>query len=129
MNARSIRNKPAGIKSELAKLGIDVLLFSESFLNDDDKDDLYLLDDYNMYRHDRVSIHRGGGLVAHIANDMTCSPGMFSHLNRGCLDIEIQWLYVQKGKGRKTIVANVYRPPRGNLLNFCNTIKALLLQK
>ena len=107
LNARSIRNKPAGLRDELDRKGIDVLLFSETFLNDTDEDGLYLFDRYNMYRHDRISVHRGGGLIAHISEQVTCSSDKFKHLNRGNPDIEVQWLLVQKGNSKKTIVCNV----------------------
>ena len=98
LNARSIRNKKAGLRQELGNKLIDVLLFSETFLNQLDDDFDYLLPNYNLYRHDRVSVHRGGGLIGHVTDSLTCSSEMFRFLNRGTIDIEVQWLFVQKGK-------------------------------
>ena len=43
LNARSIRNKKASLRNELDRKQIDVLLFSETFLNELDDDFQYLI--------------------------------------------------------------------------------------
>ena len=48
LNARRIRNNPAGLRAELDKKNIDILLFSETFLNDLDEDLEYIFSRYNM---------------------------------------------------------------------------------
>ena len=54
MNAQSIRNKFPILKKELQNQGIDILLFSETWLTSMDDDNDYCLDDYNLYRWDRA---------------------------------------------------------------------------
>ena len=128
LNARSIRNKTVEIKLELSNLFIDIILFSETWLNETDEDELYSFPRYNLFRHDRISIYRGGGLCAHVDEKITCSTDRFKHLNRSNENIEVQWLTSVKGNGKKSLICNVYRPPSGSLIIFCDTIKALLLQ-
>ena len=128
LNARSIRNKTTAIKIEFEKRDIDIILFSETWLNDTDDDDLYTFPRYNLFRHDRVSVYRGGGLCAYVDEKVSCSSDKFDHLNRSNDDIEVQWLLSIKGSLKKSLICNVYRPPNGSLLTFCDTLKALLLQ-
>ena len=128
LNARSIRNKTAGIKQELINKDIDIILFSETWLNDDDLDSLYTYPKYNLYRHDRISVYRGGGLCAYVDEGISCSIEKFKLLNLCNENIEVQWLYSVKGNGRKSVICNVYRPPNGSIVSFCDVMKALLLQ-
>ena len=90
LNARSIRNKTVEIKLELSKLFIDIILFSETWLNDIDEDNLYSFPRYNIFRHDRISIYRGGGLCAFADENVSCSAEKFRFLNRSSADIEVQ---------------------------------------
>ena len=55
-------------------------------------------------------------------------PDRFKLLNRCNDDIEAQWLLSVKGKSKRSLICNIYRPPSGSLINFCDTLKALLLQ-
>ena len=128
LNIRSIRNKIVQAKLELGKNDIDILLFSETWLNDTDDDSLYEFPRYNMYRLDRVSIYRGGGLCAHVDESISCSADKFKFLNRGNENIEVQWLLSVKGNSKRALICNVYRPPSGSLIVFCDTLKALFLQ-
>ena len=128
LNARSIRNKTTGINQELMKEEIDIVLFSETWLNSDDTDTLYQFPRYNLFRHDRISVYRGGGLCAYVDENVLYSTDKFKHLNRGLAHIECQWLLSVKGTAKRSLICNIYRPPSGSVLDFCNTLKALLLQ-
>ena len=116
------------LKIELSKKDIDIILFSETWLNDTDEDGLYTFPKYNLFRQDRISIYRGGGLCAHVDETLACSVDKFKMLNRCTPDIEVQWLLSIKGNEKKSLVCNVYRPPNGSLQGFCDTFRALLLQ-
>ena len=69
---------------------IDIVLFSETWLNDTDLDGLYTYPRYNLYGCDRISLYRGGGLCAYVDENIACSVEKYSHLNRSNDDIEIQ---------------------------------------
>ena len=53
----------------------------------------YLFPRYNMYRHDRISIYRGGGLCAHVDENVLCSVDKFKHLNRQNDDLRFNGYY------------------------------------
>ena len=128
LNIRSIRNKLVEAKLELGKLDIDILLFSETWLNETDEDSLYSFPKYSLYRLDRVSVYRGGGLCAHVDEGISCSSDRFKYLNRGNENIEVQWLLSVKGNCKRAIICNIYRPPSGSVIAFCDTLNALFMQ-
>ena len=128
LNARSIRNKMSKLRAEISNIDLDIILFSETWLNDTDDDGLYSFPKYNMFRNDRISIYRGGGLCAYVDENISCSLNKFIHLNRSNDDIEAQWLLSVKGKSKRALICNIYRPPNGSIVSFCDTMRALLLQ-
>ena len=126
MNAQSIRNKFPLLQKELKGQEIEILLFSETWLTSMNHDDDYFLENYNLYRWDRIRRIRAGGLCAYIDDHLTCSSTALQHLNVSTLDIEIQWLRITKGKARQMIVGNLYRPPEGDKTVFVNLLKGML---
>ena len=53
-----------------------------------------------------------------INGNITYSENDLSHLNKSSINIEIQWIVFKSQKHRDIIVANVYRPPQGNIKLF-----------
>ena len=59
-------------------------------------------------------------MAAYIHNSFDFSDSELAHLNLSNNDIEIQWLTTPYIK--KLIIANVYRPPKGSIINFLDHI-------
>ena len=97
LNAQSIRNKFSVLKKELETQGIDVLLFSESWLTELNIDEDYIFEKYNLYRVDRARPINAGGICAYVHESILCSPIIYANLNKSDINIEIQWLKVNKG--------------------------------
>lgn len=128
LNARSIRNKMPQIKTELWNKGIDILCFSETWLTDINPSADFDLDGYNMFRLDRARVMRAGGVCVYVDENYSCDTEMYKHLNRSLIHIEIQWLVVTKGKAKKLLIANIYRPPEGEKAEFINILGGLVAQ-
>ena len=128
LNARSVRNKFAQIKIELWNKGIDILCFSESWLTSINKDSDFDLDGYNLFRVDRERPIRAGGICIYVSEELTCSSQILQHLNTSNIDIEVHWLVISKGKSKKIILGNVYRPPEGNKGLFIQSLQTLVGQ-
>ena len=47
-------------------------------------------------------------------------------MNKSNIDIEIQWVTVKKQNNTKMHIANVYRPPQGNIKNFLEYLRECL---
>ena len=111
LNARSIRNKFPQIKTEMWNKGIDILCFTETWLTSINLNVDFDLPGYNLYRVDRAREMRAGGVCIYVREDFSCDSCKFSELNMSNNQIEIQWLVVSKGKSKKMLIGNVYRPP------------------
>ena len=111
LNARSIRNKFPQIKTEMWNKGIDILCFTETWLTSINLNVDFDLPGYNLYRVDRAREMRAGGVCVYVREDFSCDSCKFSELNMSNDQIEIQWLVVSKGKSKKMLIGNVYRPP------------------
>ena len=111
LNARSIRNKFPQIKTELWNKGIDILCFTETWLTSINLNNDFDLPGYNLFRVDRLREMRAGGVCVYVKEDFSCDDQMFANLNKSNEQIEIQWLVISKGKSKKILIGNVYRPP------------------
>lgn len=129
-NLRSIRNKFLIVKREYSKLNNDIISFSETWLQEHDKDNMYILPNYTLYRQDREDMEKdgGGGLCTYVRTGLTCSSSKFEHLNVSNKFIEMQWIFFRRNKERKCILVNIYRPPEGDVNDFIARLKAALLQ-
>ena len=54
----------------------------------------------------------------YVKNSIQNSENNLMHLNKSSVDIEIQWVTIKKQNNRKMHIANVYRPPQGNIKCF-----------
>ena len=101
-------------------------MLEETFLNYSVDNNILGINNYNLpvFRMDRDdgSGRRGGGglcvyardkyTVSHIVDWNLCIP-----------DIEIMWVCLELQDTRKTYLANIYRPPSGNIKNFLELVE------
>ena len=58
---------------------------------------------------------RGGGLIYYIKNDLAIHTTIIGELSSISEDLEQLWVRIDKPKNGVKILANIYRPPTGNL--------------
>ena len=58
---------------------------------------------------------------------MTVSSHELCEMNMSTIDIEILWLTFDHPRMKKICLANVYRPPEGNIKKFCDKLEDQLI--
>ena len=128
LNICSLYRKLDEIKLLLHQSKLDVLFLNESWLNQSIGDLELLIPGYTLHRFDRdagAGKRGGGGLVAYTRNHYHFDE--ISGWNLCCPDLEIQWIKLSLPNTRPTFLANIYRPPDGNLEAATNIIENKLL--
>ena len=133
LNIRSLfcKNKFNMFQQQMSKSNIDIICLSETWLKNGIHSNYVNIPSYNLSRLDRNwsdngSLKKGGGVGMYIKNDIQFSDNELKHLNSSSIDIEVQWVSIKKQNNRKMYVANVYRPPQGNIKNFLQNIQNCL---
>ena len=122
-NIRSLVRKFDDVKLLLMRSNLNVLSLNETWLNASIADDEINIPGYNMHRLDRglgSSKLGGGGVLMYTKMSHT-----YQHIewNVGTSDIEILWVKLSLKLTRPTYIANVYRPPEGNVQFFLEILE------
>ena len=133
LNIRSLfgRNKFDMFKQQLMNSNIDVMCLSETWLKEGLTSNILEIPGYRLARFDRNwfednNIKKGGGLCMYINQKIEFTDSDIRKLNSSSKDIEIQWMNIKFPKMRNIIIANIYRPPQGNVKNCCKYIRSCL---
>ena len=133
LNVRSLNDTTHDrLITELSDVNIDCITLSETWLTDKIPDSAIMLPGYNITRLDRTwlndkgEIKQGGRLLCYIHQTFVFSSSEYAHLNISSNDIEIQCITISKQHVRKLIIFNVYRPPDGNPVIFCDKLNATM---
>ena len=121
-------------KQQMLNNNIDVFCISETWLRESLTSNILDIPVYRIYRLDRHwsennninDIKKGGGLCMYIKQNIEFTNSDICELNCSSKDIEIQWMTLRFPKMRDLIIANVYRPPQGNVKNCCKYIRSCL---
>ena len=107
-NARSIVNKIAKLQLELAKMQTDIVVLTETYLNDSISNEEILGTDYRVYRKDRSgkTARHGGGVLIAVKKSITA-------LIREDLNCKAELLFIDMvlNDSRKLTIGVFYRPP------------------
>ena len=129
LNLRSMINKHDLLKIQMKTMGIDLLTFSESWLNENVENNLIHINDYNVVRNDRnwrdtntSSPKRGGGVGAYIHNSLNFSCDKLSHMNISKKYMESIWFEINREKAKNLVIGVIYRPPNGDVTTFCELL-------
>ena len=128
LNVCSISRKFPDIKVMLSESKLDLLLIYESWLNHSIGDPELHIPGYTLHRYDRDLGNGkcgGGGLLAYSRDHYQFDDIL--NWNICCPDVEIQWLKLSLPHTRPTYIANIYRPPDGNLDVALNTMNNKLI--
>ena len=115
-NIRSLSSKVDDVSLLLSRSNIDLLAIQETFLDDNTDDSFLSVNKYTLHRLDRdrrTCKKTGGGLIVYTHNKYE-----FEYVNNWSISdkhIEIMWVKLCLKDTRPTYVANVYRPPDGDL--------------
>ena len=133
LNIRSLfcRNKFEMFKQQMIHSNIDIMCLSETWLKEGLTSNILDIPGYRLSRLDRNwmennNIKKGGGLCMYINQKIEFTNSDISKLNYSSKDIEIQWMEIKFPKMRNIIIANIYRPPQGNVKNCCKYIRNCL---
>lgn len=107
-------------KDFISRNNFDVICLSETWLNDGISDDIISINNYKIYRNDRLN--RPGGGVAVFVKDNFNVRVISNHL---CINIEHLRLEVIINNTR-LILAVVYRPPTQPLADFLNSFEEVM---
>jgi hypothetical protein len=113
-NTRSLVNKIEELSTTIQWLNPDVAILTETWLSSNITDDLISIPHYSIYRKDRPSDKRGGGVCIYITNNLKHTP--LSYLNNS--EFESFWTLLKPNRlprGISSIIlAAVYHPPNAD---------------
>ena len=130
INIRSLKAKIETLRTHMYSTNDAVVGISESWLHEGIPNHFVDLSGYNLERLDRGwgddIVKTGGGVAVYIRNDLSYSATNYKHLNISSNDIEIQWVEVIRNGKKSIVVANVYRPPDGDIASFIEQFNSLI---
>ena len=133
LNIRSLfcKNKFDMFNQQIINSGIDVIGLSETWLKNVVHANYINIHGYNLLRLDRNwsengQLKKGGGVCLYIKDEILYSENELSNLNLSSEDIEIQWISIRKQNNRILYIANLYRPPQGNIKKFNDYLRNCL---
>ena len=119
LNFCSIVKKIDQLRILLFDSKINVLTFSETWLQPHLHSDLINIEGYQLYRLDRdpkgKANKRGGGLATFIKNAHSSSCEKLDNLDVSNGDMEARWILLHRAHWKNVIICNLYRPPSGKL--------------
>ena len=116
LNIRGVSQKTDEIAIVLEKTNLDFLFLQETFLTENVLDTELEISGYRMLRLDRdvaTGKKTGGGLVSYFGNQYKVEALPNWSISKPHL--EVCWLKLLLKDTRPTFVANVYRPPDGDI--------------
>ena len=121
LNIRSLLKKIDQLRAVLEGSNIEIFTLSETWLHSNIDTHMVQIQGYTAYRLDRKTLNtnltttkRGGGLITYIKNT-SLDVYVKDAENMSAKDIEIQWFKIECKHAKTITLANVYRPPSGNL--------------
>lgn len=124
INAQSLVPKLGEFEILLHTVKPDIACLTETWLGDMIPDGIINLPDYTVFRSDRTTCKRGGGLACYFHNKLLSDGSIEEHRNL-CLSnthIELQIFELKIRNIKKMILVNVYRPPSGKSEVFIDSL-------
>ena len=117
LNAQSLQYKMSELEKRAKLSKPYIISITESWGKDNIDDIVYNLDDYNMYRNDRIG-RAGSGTLLYIRKNLgqrKCKA-MATLMNGQEYDSSV-WVWVNISKGKKILVGSIYRSPNSSADN------------
>ena len=126
LNVRSLIPKIEQLKLIFAHSNIDILTVSETWLKPTINTQVVDIPGYTCRRLDRDSNRsdktRGGGLATYIKNSLAADVKSLATHSHSDNQLEVQWLEIGRERARNLLIANVYRPPQGDVKKAMKTL-------
>ena len=110
LNARSLLSKVDELTGLIYTKPVDIVAVTESWLHNTIENRLLQLNDYNLFRKDRIT-GRGGGVCVYVKKDIPCMR--WSNLEND--SFECLWLYLRPKRLPRPlsgiVIAAIYHPP------------------
>ena len=116
INIRSLPKKADQLRLILQNSNIDIFTLSETWLHDKIDTQLIHIPGYDITRLDRKPTpfkKRGGGLLIYSKKSLNVNVHQLQ--TTSTKDLEIQWIRIERSHAKDILLANMYRPPTGNL--------------
>ena len=114
MNARSIVNKLHIFHSYISDLQPDIISVTETWANKNFNDALFQISGFKLFRSDRRSGSRGGGVCLYIKDSLqSCALDVANSSNFS----DCVWAEVYLQNKSSILVGVVYRPPNSSVAN------------
>ena len=124
LNIRSLFSKLEVFRIEFQHSGFDIITLSETWLTRDINSSVLELPGYQLYRNDRCTQKRGGGLATYVHKDLNFTCSHDCTLNVSEIDCEVQRVELCSAQQKSIIIYNVYRQPSGNVETFVDSLSA-----
>ena len=134
LNVRSIWNKIDLLRNLFEGKKVDIISFSETWLNVNIIDEMLDFKGYNLIRNDRkwtdadtsAKAKKGGGICTYIREGLSFILNVIPNLNVSTVDIECQCCEIVLANQKNTLFMNTYRPPQGNVDTFVKSVDQAL---
>lgn len=120
LNARSLLNKLDELRVIICNIQPDIVCITESWCRPHESDSMYDIQGYNIIRCDRQN-QRGGGVLLYVHESIKFNLLQSTNTNH----IEAIWITASL-HSQTVAIAAVYRPPRGEIQEFCHSLDASL---
>ena len=109
----------------------DILCFCETWLNSSYTDQLISMQGFEIFRLDREKGNvknkmnkpkRGGGIIMYVKKGLSECTTILENESSISENLEQLWIRIEKPNVKTKIIANIYRPPNGKLLNCINEL-------
>lgn len=119
INAQSLNNKSDEFKIIFENSNVDVVCVSETWLSKSTSDHFICPNGYRIFRSDRESNTKGGGVAVFVKKHIVCKFRCKNNKND-----KVEHVFVEiTSHGRKLLLGCVYRPNKD--INFCKFFEEL----
>ena len=123
LNARSLNNKMDDLKQAARIYKPHIIGVTETWGTIETNDAFYNIEDYILYRNDRLG-RKGGGTMLYISNKLGQSNcrALNNPVHGIGYDSSV-WCWVSPIKGKKILVGTIYRSPTSTVVNDNNMLR------
>lgn len=114
-NIHRLFNKCNVFTALIDKLNCEVISLCETWLNKCISNRWLSLANYDLYRLDRSTRRKGGGLCVYNKSKNSCNSTKYKHLNTSLNEIELMVLDICLPSTTPIVLLSCYRPPSENV--------------